>query len=240
MNINIIQHCKIVFGKWRIMATTYNISVLRNSFLFKEADETVLKDVNKYCEALELDAGETLFEQDTPPDDMYFLVDGQIHIVRHYPEGYDVTIATEVPFYVIGELSLLANKPRTGSVVAVGDCDLIRLSRKAVFEICATYPDVAVRALSHLGDRLYRLNLWVRESAVSNVGARIASVLLLMSNNENTTLQDVVITRLARATAIDADVVERMLRQWHDYGVIQLDNQQITIRQIEALKTFAG
>jgi CRP/FNR family transcriptional regulator, cyclic AMP receptor protein len=222
------------------MATTYNVSVLRNSFLFKEADESVLKAVNQHCEVMELDAGETLFEQDTAPDNMYFLIDGQIHIVRHYPEGYDVTIATEVPFYVIGELSMLANQPRTGSVVAVGDCDLIRLSRKAVLEICETYPEVAVRALSHLGTRLYRLNLWVRESAVSNVSARIASVLLLMAGNQNTTLNDVSITRLGRATAIDADVVERLLRQWAEYGVITIDNQQITIQQIEALRTFAG
>ena len=222
------------------MASTYNISVLRNSFLFKDADEFVLKAVNRHCELMELDAGETLFEQDTPPDNMYFLIDGQIHIVRRYPEGYDVTIATEVPFYVIGELSMLANQPRTGSVVAVGDCDLIRLSRKAVFEVCESYPDVAVRALSHLGTRLYRLNLWVRESAVSNVGARIASVLLLMADNQGTTLKDVSITRLARATAIDADVVERLLRQWTEYGVLSMDNQQITIRQIEALRTFAG
>lgn len=222
------------------MATTFNLSVLRNSFLFKEADESVLQAVGKHCEAMELDAGEILFEQDTHPTDMYFLVDGQIHIVRHYPEGYDVTIATEVPYYVIGELSLLANQPRTGSVVAVGDCDLVRLSRQAVFEICETYPDVAVRALSHLGNRLYRLNLWVRESAVSNVGARIASVLLLMSNSENRTLSNVSTTRLARATAINADVVERMLRQWHEYGVIHVDNQQITILKVEALQTFAG
>ncbi|MDQ7025925.1 MAG: Crp/Fnr family transcriptional regulator [Anaerolineae bacterium] len=222
------------------MATTFNLSVLRNSFLFKEADETVLQAVGKQCETLILGAGETLFDQDTRPNDMYFLADGQIHIVRHYPEGYDVTIATEVPFYVIGELSLLANQPRTGSVVAVSDCDLIRLSHQAVFEICETYPNIARRALSHLGNRLYRFNLWVRESAVSNVGARIASILLLMSDSQNRRLDNVSMTRLARATAMDADVVERLLRQWHDYGAIRLDKQQITILNIETLQTFAG
>jgi CRP-like cAMP-binding protein len=222
------------------MATTFNISVLRNSFLFKDADDSVLEQVAQSCEAMELDAGETLFGQDTPPDDMYFLVDGQIHIVRHYPEGYDVTIATEVPYYVIGELSMLANQPRTGSVVAVGDCDLVRLSRSAVLEICQTYPNVAVGALNRLGTRLYRLNLWVRESAVSNVSARIASVLLLMSGNTAAPLHDVSITRLARATAIDADVVERILRQWDEYGVISRHEQQITIHNRAALQNFAG
>jgi CRP-like cAMP-binding protein len=222
------------------MATTFDTSVLRNSFLFKDAEETVLQAVSKYCEFMELDAGETLFEQESPPDAMYFLVDGQVHVVRRYPEGYDVKIATEVPFYVIGELSLVAHQVRTGTVVAVGDCDLIRLSRKAVVEICQQYPNVGVRALTHLGARLYRLNLWVRESAVSNVSARLASVLLLMVHGEATTLSSISITRLARATAIDADVVERLLRQWDEYGVISHRDRQITIRNLDALHTFAG
>jgi CRP/FNR family cyclic AMP-dependent transcriptional regulator len=222
------------------MATTFDISVLRNSFLFKDADETVLQEVSKYCEVMELDAGETLFKQDAQPDGMYFLVDGQVHVVRHYLEGYDVTIATEVPYYVIGELSMLANQPRSGSVVAVGDCDLIKLNRNAVFELCQTFPNIAVHALSHLGNRLYRLNLWVRESAVSNVSARIASVLLLMAGNAAVTLNDVSTTRLARATAMDADVVERILRQWDEYGVISTQEQQITIRNLAALQNFAG
>jgi predicted transcriptional regulator len=80
----------------------------------------------------------------------------------------------------------------------------------------------------------------VRESAVSNVSARIASVLLLMAEGEATTLKQVNITRLARATAMDADVVERILRQWHEYGVISTQEQQITIHNRAALRNFAG
>jgi len=223
------------------MSKTVNLSVLRNSFLFKEVNQAVLQEVAKHCEPMELGAGETLFGQDTAPDAMYFLEDGQIHIVRHYPDGYEVTIATEVPFYVIGELSLLANQPRTGSVVAVGDCDLIKLSRDAIFEICETVPQVAVKALTHLGKRLYRLNLRVRESAMGNVGARIASVLLMLAHNEAGVIHgEVSVTRLARATAMDADVVERMLKQWDEYGVISTDSGHITINDIEAIRNFAG
>ena len=223
------------------MVATINLNLLRHSFLFKETHDSILRIVAQRCEVQELGAGETLFEQDSAPDDMYFLIDGQIHIVRHYPDGYDVTIATEVPFYVIGELSLLANQPRTGSVVAVGDCDLIRLSRQHVLETCETYPEVAVRALTHLGNRLYRLNLRVRESAVGNVSARIASVLLMAAQDKDGVITgDVSVTRLARATAMDADVVERILRQWDEYGVISVDRQHITIKKRDALQTFAG
>jgi CRP/FNR family transcriptional regulator len=224
-----------------IMLLTINADTLRNSFLFKDVDQSILEQVAKHCQAMELHAGETLFEQDSVSDALYFLESGQIHVVRHYPEGYEVVIATEVPYYVIGELSLLANQPRTGSVVAVGDCDLIKLSRASILEICEKIPEISLKATSHLGKRLYRLNLRVRESAIGNIAARIASVLLLLAENQDTNdFSSVAVTRLARATAINPDAVERLLKQWSDYEIISQNGQKITIHNLETLRNLAG
>lgn len=225
------------------MSTTAKINpqLLRNSFLFKDADDAVLDDVAKHCQAMELHAGDHLFEQDAPSDAMFVLESGQIHVVRHYADGSEVIIATESPYYVIGELSLLANKPRTGSVVAVGDCDLLMLSREAILDICETMPEIAVRALTHLGNRLYQLNLRVRESAIGNISARVASVLILLADNQTGLIQvSVPITRVARATAIDVDIVEKLFREWSDKGIIGVNKQQITIRDLESIRNLAG
>lgn len=223
------------------MFLTINADTLRNSFLFKDVDQALLQKVVQHCQPMELHAGETLFEQDSEPDALYFLETGQIHVVRHYPEGYEVVIATETPYYVIGELSLLANMPRTGSVVAVGDCDLIKLSRDAILEICENVPQISLQALTHLGERLYRLNLRVRESAIGNITARVASVLLLLSDNQSgTSIASVPITRLARATAINAEAVERLLKRWAEYDIISLNGQQITIHKLNTLHDLAG
>lgn len=223
------------------MLLTINADTLRNSFLFKDVDQAILEEVAKHCQAMELHAGETLFEQDSAPDALYFLESGQIHVVRHYPEGYEVIIATEVPYYVIGELSLLANQPRTGSVVAVGDCDLIKLSRDSILEICEKIPEISLKAISHLGKRLYRLNLRVRESAIGNIAARVASVLILLAeNNQTKTFPAVAVTRLARATAINPDAVERLLKQWAEYEIISQSGQSIIVHNLEALHNLAG
>lgn len=223
------------------MISTINADTLRASFLFKDVEQSILEKVAEHCEAMELHAGETLFEQDSEPDALYFLESGQIHIVRNYPEGYEVVIATEVPDYVIGELSLLANQPRTGSVVAVGDCDLVKLSRETIFDICEQYPEVSLNALEHMGNRLYRLNLRVRESALGNIAARVASVLLLLSENQSDGNElNVSMTRLARATAVNADVIERLLHQWADSGFITLRRQQIKVQDLKTLRQIAG
>lgn len=223
------------------MVQTISPVILRSSFLFKEVETDILSDVVKYCQPMELLAGETLFEQDSEPDAMYFLEAGQIHIVRHYASGHEVILATEVPYYVIGELSMLANLPRTGSVVAVGNCDLLRIKRDAVESLSRKHPDMPFKAMKHLGQRLYKLNLRVRESAIGNVMARIASLLLLLSNEQNGVIHGLTNnTRLARATALDTDVVDHMMKKWRDDGILSIEGQTMTIHDIDALKNIAG
>jgi CRP-like cAMP-binding protein len=215
---------------------TIDYQILRNSFLFKDVDNMLLRLIAAHLQPMNLAAGDTLFEQNGDADAMYFLESGQIHVIRQYPDGDEVILATEVPYYVIGELSMLANEPRTGKVVAVGDCDLLKLSRDDFLHLVKVTPEIAVSALDDLGKRLYKLNLRVRESAIGNVAARVASALLLMDDSS----QAVSMTRLARATAMDADVVERLLKNWESKGIISLKEQKLRILDMVALQSIAG
>lgn len=215
---------------------TIDYQILRNSFLFKDVDNMLLRLIASHLQPMTLYAGDTLFEQDAVADAMYFLESGQVHVIRQYPDGDEVILATEVPYYVIGELSMLANEPRTGKVVAVGDCDLLKLSRNDFMHLVKVTPEIAVSALDDLGKRLYKLNLRVRESAIGNVAARVASVLLL--NGVDT--QPLSINRIARATAMDADVVERLLRKWENEKIIRIKAQKLEILNDNALQAIAG
>src|SRR5690606_2758522 len=115
---------------------------------------------------------------------------GQIHVVRVYPNGEEIILATHGPYYAIGELSMVANQPRTGSVVAVSDCTLIALDRETFVNTCNRVPDMMATILYHLGLRLYDMNLMVREHALKNVASRIASLLMMLAD-ENDTIPDV-------------------------------------------------
>ncbi len=216
-------------------------TVLRNSVLFQSASDEILNTISRFCQPMELPAGEILFAQDSAADAMYFLEDGQVHIIRHYSDGYEVILATEAPYYVIGELSMLADLPRTGSVVAVSDCDLIKIDRAAILELFHEYPALAINATNHLSQRLYAMNLKVRESGIGNVTARVASALLMMARSEAGPIQgEVSIARLARTTAIDADIVDHLLAEWCTDDLISMENRHITILNIEAIHNLAG
>lgn len=214
---------------------------LQDARLFRDFPDDVLIDLAQSCRYIELLAGQSLFQQSDPGNNLYLLTEGQIHVVRHYPTGEDVIIATEGPYYVIGELSMLANQPRTGGVVAVSDSTLIALARADFMVACERVPEVATAILSYLSLRLYRMNLLIRENAIGNIAARIASVILLLSGGESGSIATPTpINRIARAVAIDGDAVDRILQEWVQNGYITFDNQTITVLNIEAINHIAG
>ncbi len=214
---------------------------LRDASLFKAVSDEALIELAKHCQYVELMAGEFLFHQGDPGDTLYILHDGQVHIVRRYPSGEEIVLATEGPYYAIGDLSMLSNQPRTGGVLAVSDCTLIALRRDAFLAACARIPEIAAKAVGDLSQRLYRMNLLVREYAIGNVAARIASAVVLLSGGHNGVVPGTVrANRLARAVAIDADAVERILKDWEKRGYISFDNRTLTIHNIEALDNIAG
>lgn len=215
--------------------------MLREIELFQSLPKDVLQKVATHCQMMELPAGDTLFEQDAPGEAFYLLHDGQVHIVRTMPNGEEVVLATHGPYYVIGELSMIVGQPRTGAVVAVSDCTLVKLERESFLAILNQHPSIATDVLMNVGMRLYQMNLQVREHAIGNVPARAASLLLLLTGDQPD--KEVVgarVTRMARAVGVDADSLDRLLTSWVDQGLIYYDGRRLRIRQIESIRDLAG
>ena len=216
-------------------------NILRNFSIFADCNDSVLQEIQPLTEWISLGAGETLLEQGDEPDCCYILTEGQIHITREYPDGSEGVLATEGPFYVIGEISLLANQPRTGSVTAVSDCEMTRISREAVSVFCQAHPEIVESGITRLGERLYRQTLHIREGGIGHGHARLASALILLGG-DGRMLRDfpLPLPILARATALEALVVRWELQQWAARGILEYDGQQISIMDFAALRELAN
>ena len=106
--------------------------------LFGPLDETMLKFVEARVEWVRLHAGETLFAEGDKGEDLYFVLGGRLRAVT----GDNRVLNEMTRGESIGEIALLTGEPRTASVVAVRDSDLVRVSRRAFDEIVDKYPKV--------------------------------------------------------------------------------------------------
>src|SRR5262245_43393497 len=79
-----------------------------------------------------LKAGEALFMIGDSGDGCYRLEQGLLKVVITSPRGDNRILAVLGPGSIAGELALLDGRPRSASVLAIGDCELRLVRREAV------------------------------------------------------------------------------------------------------------
>ena len=126
--------------------------------LFEGLDEDLALEVENALEWVDLPAGETLFEQGDAAPDAYVVTAGHLAILMG-TGAHCRTVANICPGEVVGEMALLADAPRSATVVALHDSYLIRLPRRAFDVVVEGAPDARRYLFRLLTSRLQHTSL---------------------------------------------------------------------------------
>lgn len=105
--------------------------------LFKNASIEFISRVAIKLELVIITPGEILMRQGDAGNEMYFIISGMLDVVRN---GDPIFLLKEGDFF--GEMSLVANKPRTATVKARSFCNLYRLERTTFEKIVSDFPEI--------------------------------------------------------------------------------------------------
>ena len=98
-------------------------------------------------------AGSKLMRQGDPSDCMYVLLTGRVQIERSHPQLTTSLILAELgPGEVVYELGMLEPTPRTATVTAIEDSEVLELVATTLTEAVQRFPEV-VLALPALSPR---------------------------------------------------------------------------------------
>ncbi|MGH6925923.1 MAG: patatin-like phospholipase family protein, partial [Propylenella sp.] len=95
--------------------------------------------------------GDVLVRQGEMADELYLVLTGRFYVML---EGKPGMIAEIGPGEPIGELAFLGGGPRTASVVAARDSDVLKLTREAYAEIAQEAPEIVSTILASVAKRL--------------------------------------------------------------------------------------
>jgi signal-transduction protein with cAMP-binding, CBS, and nucleotidyltransferase domain len=101
-----------------------------------------------------LKAGEILFKAGDPGDALYIVAQGNVEVLANGQSGADASgsaIAVLGPGHAFGEMSLLSGGPRTATIRAVEDTDLLEIGKDDLEQLVANGPQLAhaVKRVSH-------------------------------------------------------------------------------------------
>ena len=145
------------------------LEALRSVPLFAELDDGAACALRELLELRQTRAGTRLFRHGSAGDAMYLIEDGRVRIHLRDEGGDDVTLAELAGGDFFGEMSILDGKPRSADATVSEDARLAILTRDDFLRFVHANPDVALRMLSAVADRLRRTDDLLRRRVSRNV-----------------------------------------------------------------------
>lgn len=106
--------------------------------------------------------GEVICAEGDPGTEVYFMIEGLVRVTISPHLDDNQTNAKELcrlgPGDVFGELALLDQNPRSATVTAVEDSAAIVFEKDDLYRHIGLYPDLAVRLLQLLAQRMRRMD----------------------------------------------------------------------------------
>lgn len=126
---------------------------LRNVSLFSSCSNKDLEKIAKAADEITLPAGKLIVDQGQTGREAFIIVKGSATVKRNGKK-----VASLGPGAVVGELSLLDHGPRTASVTADTECQVLVISQRQFMAVIDAIPALSHKLLSTLAGRIRELD----------------------------------------------------------------------------------
>lgn len=123
--------------------------VLRDSYLFRDLNETHLELILMICEEIAYDAGDVIFRQDEPGDALYIVGRGEVEVFLE-TGGEELELALLGEKETFGESILIEAGGRSAGIRCHTPVQLLRLPRRQIVRLMANYPEIGYRILHRM------------------------------------------------------------------------------------------
>src|SRR4030043_411441 len=130
------------------------IHVVKQSFIFSRLNDEELVELAALASERSLSPGEFVFWDGDAPDWFYIVAQGQVKVLKHTSSGKEFIIAFFGPGEMFGEVAVFENKPYPASALAATETKVLAVKRDDFLSFLANRPQVALKIINVLGERL--------------------------------------------------------------------------------------
>ena len=209
-----------------------SLVVLRNVPLFSGLDETELERLSRVATRRRARRGDQVVRAGESADALLILLTGRAKVTNFDEEGREIILAWLGPGEFFGEMGLIDGSPRSASVVAVENCELLSIGKNEFQRCMQDNFQVVLKLMQILVRRLREADRNIESLALLDVYGRVARLLLDMSEEEGgkrmvkhkISKQD-----MARMIGASREMVSKVMRDLEVGGYIISEGDQITI-----------
>lgn len=216
--------------------------LLSGSSLFCQLSYQELAELALHAQSRLVRAKQVVLAQGELSDEMYAVIHGRLKVMRSNAEGRELTLAILEAGEVFGELAMLDGGPRTATIEALEDCELLVLQRAMVDQYLNAHPLVMRSMIQTLCERLRSADELVQDTLFLPLPQRLAKVLRqLAQNHGDETAEgiriDLKLTQQELANFVGAtrESVNKQLSAWESQQWLSMRGGYILISHLDSL-----
>ena len=204
------------------------LKILKETPIFSGLSEREISELATLVTEHTFHAGEFAFFEDDKPEWFFIVVSGRIKALKHSSSGKEFIIAFLGPGEMLGELAVFENKPYPASAQAVTETTLLVMKREDFIRFLTRHPEIALRIITALGERLRTAQGRLRDLAGERAEQRLTRILIMLSsrlgNNLPFTRQEI-----ADMSGLTIETAIRIMSRLREGGIIRSARGRIVI-----------
>lgn len=211
-------------------------SMLKDIPLFANLGPEDLAALERVVSTHRFSAKTVIFSAHEAGHTLFIIKEGRVKVSAMSQDGREVILALLKAGDFFGEMSLLDGQPRSATVMAIADTELLLLQRDAFLSLLERKPPFASQMLATMASRLRKTDRRVESLALMSVYGRIAGVLMQLAEDDGIHVADDVIIPhrplhldIAKMTGTTRETVTRVLSDLRERGYLRLDGRRIII-----------
>jgi CRP/FNR family transcriptional regulator len=214
--------------------------------LFESLSKEEIRELLRQNSDVRLEEGETFYAPWEQGGKLFILKKGQMRLYR--TEGArELTLEVLEARTVFGEMAFTPYRLRESYARAMEPCVIFAMERAKVERLIEEKPQVGIRMISLLSERLHYYETRMEDVTLKEVPARLASLILFLIESEGVQIPGEIriptsYTHEHLGTMIGAnrEAVTRAFGRLQDEGALQIKRRLIYVDDVGALERAAG
>lgn len=216
------------------MQLTQKERALKNLPLFAQLGDEEIYSLSARVSLRNYPKNTILVSEGDETDSLFIIESGKVKVYLSDEEGKEVIINMLEAGDYFGEIALLDDKPRSASVMTLGDSRLWMISKKDFEVWLLQYPQIALLLLRDMSNRLRLLTDNVKSLALMDVYGRVARTLLNLAKEKDDKLvieQKLTQQDIANMVGASREMVSRIMKDLVAGGYISNERASIVIHE---------
>ena len=213
--------------------------------LFADLSERDLEQLAQVAVPRTYEPGEAVFREGDSGDTCYIVREGSVRVTRRHSDGRSITLAELRPGAIFGELAMFGSETRSASVEALERTRALAILSGDLRRIMIQHPEMAVKMLEGLADRLRGANERIARQSFQTVAGRVASALLSQveartdgGDQERDVVIEATQAEIAQLAGASRESASRFLAKLERAGLITTGRGRVVVHEPASLRNY--